>query len=203
MTLFGSVLGYDPVARVAYVDLPGRGRVEAFNYLPKGRTPTTSLVNSMLSPEEANTIMPAETFGAGVPVAVYWDQTQYFVLGIKIADAAASVITPVLGRPGPGMISVTKTLTTDGAGSVMIPEVGERAHIRYVRITKQGGGTFTAKIYNGENRLQASWGDGDIPAVDAIEDAAGFPFWSADRAAHFELLPVGTYTVDLSGERFA
>jgi len=196
----GIIVSYNPNARTAVVSIAGQGEITATNILGVGSVASTASVNVFLQPNEQDTVMPADNFSGGNSVAVVY-QGSWLLLGRVIANVIAE--PTIAGRPGPGAIDVSVTSATDSNGNLKISELGERAQLASVNITRTGGGAFTAKIYNSSNTLQASWGDGSVTLTSNLVDDAGFPFRSNDRAAYLKLLPAGTYTVVLTGERFA
>ena len=196
----GIIVSYNPNTRTAVVNIAGQGEVLAQNILGPGSVATTAVANAFLLPNEQNTVMPSDDFTGGNSVAVI-QQAGWVLLGKVIANIPVNPV--VIGRPGPGAIDIEVTSATDISGNLKISELGERAQLAGVRITRNGGGAFTAKIYNSSNVLQASWGDGSVTLTSNLVDDAGFPFRSNDRAAYLNLLPAGAYTVTLTGERFA
>lgn len=201
MAVQGTLLGYNPQSRFAIVDVPGRGRVSALNYLPEGQLPDASLVNILLPANESGTILPSETYRTGDQVGLLEESGNWSLLGLVVA--APRAIPEVGVRPGPGPIDIVIDFTTDGLGKYTLKEVGERAQLNTLKVVAKAGGDFTLKMYNGQDQLQGSWGDGDIPATDQFHDPAGFPWRSVDRHAHLILSPAGEYHLELTGERFA
>jgi hypothetical protein len=147
--------------------------------------------------------MPSEIFNGGDTVSIFNEGGDSWKILGKIIGTPSAVST-VPGRPGPGALNILNSVvTTDDSGSVSLLEVAERAFISEIKIIPPNNNAYTVKIYNGENQLQASWGDGSVTLSGTLTDAAGFGFRSANRRAVLKLLPAGTYTVSLLGERFA
>lgn len=195
------IISYNPSNRVANVELIGQATVVvAQNILNAGNTPSTALVNIYLDPNELDTVMPSESFIGNQVVAVSLQGSNWILLGLVVGEPSPVVADS--GRPGPGPIDITQTITSTGS-KIKISEVGERALINKISVTKAVSGSFIVKIYNLANELQASWGDGSVTLSNSLVDAAGFAFKSENRAAYIELTPAGSYTLTLSGERFA
>jgi len=187
--------------RSASVNISGWGVVTAQNVLPAGLEPSLAIANNFLERYETNTVMPATNFQSPELVGLIQDGSNWILLGHIVSEAGEATV-PV-GRPGPGLLDIDKTFTTDTSGTYFIQEVAERAWINQIKVVPQAGGTFTVKIYNSANQLQASWGDGSVTLTGSLEDHAGFGFNSDSRVAKVVFSPVGTYTVELVGERFA
>lgn len=198
----GTIVYYNPLSREAGVNVRNYGNLTAFNILPPGVSPTTSIVNIFLEPHEVNTVLPSELFNGGDLVAVYEENGTWKILGLIIAEAAN--IVPAVGRPGPGLLEISnQVVTTNDFSKVTLVEFAERAYINQIKVVANAGGNFTVKIYNGENELQASWGNGSVTLTDQLNDQGGFPFSSKNRRAVIELIPGGNYTISFIGERFA
>ena len=201
MLVPATIVSYDIISRTATVSIPGWGREQAKNVLPTGVTPSLTIANSYLEKYEANTVMPSDNFQSPENVGLVQNGSDWLLLGRIVGNVSDGPV--IVGRALPGLMDITMTVTTDAAGVVYIQEVAERAQVQKITVQPSAGGNFSVKFYNSNNQLQASWGDGSVTLSDSLVDAAGFGFKSDNRVAKLVMLPAGTYTVTLLGERFA
>lgn len=201
MLITGNIVSYNSLNRTALVSISGWGVVSAQNVLPANVEPSLNVANNFLERYELNTVMPANNFQSPESVGLIQDGTDWVLLGHIVANSSEN--TTFTGRPGPGLLNISNSISTDGSGTFFIREVGERAWINQIKVVSQAGGNFTVKVYNSANQLQASWGDGSVTLSNTLEDVAGFYFTSESRVAKLVLSPAGNYQVSLFGERFA